>query len=120
MIFTFSGVAEAIWRRSSGTMASGYRSTQSAATAGKFIWPSAKEGVISISAGQMAYMLEGIRLADSATDMEAEERRLRGEERRAERCEFRRIPARHSDLGHRRIFRNPTLSGVEEFGAGIL
>ena len=27
---------------------------------GKFIWPSAKEGVISISAGQMAYMLEGI------------------------------------------------------------
>ena len=26
----------------------------------KFIWPSAKEGVISISAGQMAYMLEGI------------------------------------------------------------
>jgi len=27
---------------------------------GKFIWPSAKGGVISISAGQMAYMLEGI------------------------------------------------------------
>ena len=27
---------------------------------GKFIWPSAKEGVVSISAGQMAYMLEGI------------------------------------------------------------
>ena len=27
---------------------------------GQFIWPSAKEGVVSISAGQMAYMLEGI------------------------------------------------------------
>src|ERR1700677_2191712 len=27
---------------------------------GRFIWPSAKEGVVSISAGQMAYMLEGI------------------------------------------------------------
>jgi transposase len=27
---------------------------------GKFVWPLAKEGVVSISAGQMAYMLEGI------------------------------------------------------------
>ncbi len=27
---------------------------------GKVIWPSVKEGVVSISAGQMAYMLEGI------------------------------------------------------------
>ena len=27
---------------------------------GKFIWPSAKAGVVSISAAQMAYMLEGI------------------------------------------------------------
>jgi transposase len=27
---------------------------------GKFIWPSAKEGVVSISVAQMAYMLEGI------------------------------------------------------------
>jgi transposase len=27
---------------------------------GKFIWPSTKEGVVSISAAQMAYMLEGI------------------------------------------------------------
>jgi transposase len=26
----------------------------------KFIWQSAKEGVVSISAAQMAYMLEGI------------------------------------------------------------
>ena len=25
---------------------------------GKFIWPSAKEGVVSISAAQMAYMLD--------------------------------------------------------------
>ena len=31
-----------------------------AARPGKFIWPSAKGGVVSISAGQMAYMLEGI------------------------------------------------------------
>ena len=41
---------------------------------GKFIWPSAKEGVVSISAGHMAYMLD--RLEESATDMEAEERGL--------------------------------------------
>ena len=27
---------------------------------GKFVWPTAKDGVVSISAGQMAYMLEGI------------------------------------------------------------
>jgi transposase len=27
---------------------------------GKFIWPSAAAGAVSISAGQMAYMLEGI------------------------------------------------------------
>jgi len=27
---------------------------------GKFVWPSAKEGVVSISAAQMAHMLEGI------------------------------------------------------------
>ena len=27
---------------------------------GKFIWPSALDGVVSISAAQMAYMLEGI------------------------------------------------------------
>jgi transposase len=27
---------------------------------GKFVWPSAQEGVVSISAAQMAYMLEGI------------------------------------------------------------
>src|SRR3984885_9991625 len=27
---------------------------------GKFVWPSAEEGVVSISAAQMAYMLEGI------------------------------------------------------------
>ena len=43
---------------------------------GKFIWPSAREGVVSISAGQMAYMLEGIDWRKSATDMEAEERGL--------------------------------------------
>jgi transposase len=27
---------------------------------GKFIWPSASDGVVSISAAQMGYMLEGI------------------------------------------------------------
>ena len=27
---------------------------------GKFIWPSASQGAVSISAAQMAYMLEGI------------------------------------------------------------
>jgi transposase len=27
---------------------------------GKFIWPSASDGTVSISAAQMAYMLEGI------------------------------------------------------------
>ena len=27
---------------------------------GRFIWPAASSGVVSISAGQMAYMLEGI------------------------------------------------------------
>lgn len=27
---------------------------------GKFVWPSAKDGAVSISAAQMAYMLEGI------------------------------------------------------------
>ena len=27
---------------------------------GRFVWPSAKEGVVAISAAQMAYMLEGI------------------------------------------------------------
>ena len=43
---------------------------------GKFIWPSAKEGVVSISAGQMADMLEGIDWRKSATDMEAKERGL--------------------------------------------
>src|SRR5208283_3893134 len=31
-----------------------------AARPGKFIWPSAKGGVVSISPAQMAYMLEGI------------------------------------------------------------
>jgi transposase len=33
---------------------------------GKFVWPLAKEGVVSISAGQMAYMLEGIVWTPSA------------------------------------------------------
>jgi transposase len=33
---------------------------------GKFVWPLAQEGVVSISAGQMAYMLEGIVWTPSA------------------------------------------------------
>ena len=45
-----------------------------AARPGKFIWPSAKEGVISISAAQMAYMLEGIDWRESAADVAAQKR----------------------------------------------
>jgi transposase len=36
---------------------------------GKFIWPSASDGAVSISAAQMAYMLGRDRLEKSATDM---------------------------------------------------
>ena len=43
---------------------------------GKFIWPSASDGAVSISAAQMAYMLEGIDWLESATDLAAAERRL--------------------------------------------
>ena len=43
---------------------------------GRFIWPSASSGAVSISAAQMAYMLERHRLEKSATDMAAAERRL--------------------------------------------
>jgi transposase len=43
---------------------------------GKFIWPSASDGALSISAAQMAYLLERGRLAESATDMAAQERWL--------------------------------------------
>jgi transposase len=43
---------------------------------GKFIWPSASSGAVPISAAQMAYMLEGDRLAESATYVETEERGL--------------------------------------------
>jgi transposase len=40
--------------------ASACRSTPSGLDRGKFIWPSASQGAVSISAAQMAYMLEGI------------------------------------------------------------
>nr|WP_245285316.1 transposase [Bradyrhizobium sp. WSM3983] len=36
------------------------RSTPKRLDRGKFIWPSASAGAVSISAAQMAYMLEGI------------------------------------------------------------
>ena len=43
---------------------------------GKFIWPSASDGAVSISAAQMAYMLEGIDWRNPQTDVASEERRL--------------------------------------------
>ena len=43
---------------------------------GKFIWPSASAGAVSISAAQMAYMLEGHRLEESPTDLATAERGL--------------------------------------------
>ena len=43
---------------------------------GKFIWPSASAGAVSISAAQMAYMLEGIDWRKSTTKLEAAERGL--------------------------------------------
>jgi transposase len=58
-ISAFFGVEEAIWRRSFGATALGYRYAKRL-DRGKFIWPSATEGVVSILAAQMAYMLEGI------------------------------------------------------------
>jgi transposase len=42
---------------------------------GKFIWPSASGGAVSISAAQMAYMLEGIDWRN-ATHVAAQKRRL--------------------------------------------
>lgn len=45
---------------------------------GKFIWPSASAGAVSISAAQMAYMREGIDWRKSTTKLEAAERGLSG------------------------------------------
>ena len=59
-ISTSSGAAAAIWSRSFGTTASGMSLYAKRLDRGKFIWPSATDGVVSISAAQMAYMLEGI------------------------------------------------------------
>jgi transposase len=51
-LYIFRGRRRGIWSRYCGMMGSGYR-------AGKFIWPSASDGAVSISAAEMADMLEG-------------------------------------------------------------
>ena len=43
---------------------------------GKFIWPSASDGAVSISAAQMAYMLEGIDWRNPQLTWRPQERRL--------------------------------------------
>ena len=58
--FTSSEVVAAISPRSSGTMGVGMSLYAKRLDRGKFIWPSASGGAVSISAAQMAYMLEGI------------------------------------------------------------
>ena len=59
-IFTSSGAAAAIWSRFSGMTGIGLSLYAKRLDRGKFIWPSASDGAVSISAAQMAYMLEGI------------------------------------------------------------
>jgi transposase len=44
---------------------------------GKFIWPSASDGAVSISAAQMAYMLEGIDWRNPRLHVASEDRGLR-------------------------------------------
>jgi transposase len=46
---------------------------------GKFIWPSASDGAVSISAAQMAYMLEGIDWRNPQTELAATKRGLSAE-----------------------------------------
>nr|GAJ37690.1 hypothetical 12.8 kDa protein y4hO [Bradyrhizobium sp. DOA9] len=53
-ISTSSEVAAAIWSRL------GMSLYAERLDRGKFIWPSASDGAVSISAAQMAFMLEGI------------------------------------------------------------
>ena len=53
---------------------------------GKFIWPSASDGAVSISAAQMAYMLEGIDAMDGGDVMELVNRLRLGIARK---CAFR-------------------------------
>jgi transposase len=44
---------------------------------GRFIWPSPADGVVAISAAQLAYMLDGHRLAEPGFHLAARGRRLR-------------------------------------------
>ena len=55
-----SAAVAATWPRFSGMTASGLSLYAKRLDRGKFIWPSASDGAVSISAAQMAYMLEGI------------------------------------------------------------
>ena len=60
-LYIFPRAQEATWRRSFGTMASGYRCMPKRLDRGRVHLAIGEgEGVVSISAGQMAYMLEGI------------------------------------------------------------
>ena len=43
---------------------------------GKFIWPSPADGVVTISAGQLGYMLARDRLEDAAAGLAAGARRI--------------------------------------------
>ena len=52
---------------------------------GKFIWPSASDGAVSISAAQMAYMLEGIDWRNPQLTLAAAKRGL-SEEKSGARC----------------------------------
>ena len=38
----------------------GYRSTPSAWSSGRFLWPSPSDGAVSVTAAQLGYLLEGI------------------------------------------------------------
>ncbi|WP_347336980.1 IS66 family insertion sequence element accessory protein TnpB [Bradyrhizobium pachyrhizi] len=55
-----SGGAAAIWSRFLWHDGLGMSLYAKRLDRGKFIWPSASAGAVSISAAQMAYMLEGI------------------------------------------------------------
>ena len=75
-ISTSSGAAAAIWSRFYGMTASGVSLYAKRLDRGKFIWPAASDGAVSILAAQMAYMLEGHRLEESTIDLATTERGL--------------------------------------------
>ena len=58
ILSTSSGAAAAIWSRFFDGL--GMSLYAKRLDRGKFIWPSAADGAVSISVAQMAYMLEGI------------------------------------------------------------